>query len=59
METLYYRINHKNNLKLFDNTSLVQLKSNLFYELSMNDESNIGNEINKLFTFYKNITMFR
>ena len=50
METLYYRINHKNNLKLFDNTSLVQLKSNLFYELSMNDESNIGNEINKLFT---------
>jgi len=49
METLYYRINHKNNLKLFDNASLVQLKTNLFYELSLIDDSTIGNEINKFF----------
>ncbi len=49
METLYYRINHKNNLKLFDNASLVQLKTNLFYELSVSDDSTIGNEINKIF----------
>ena len=39
METLYYRINHKNNLELFDNASLVQLKTNLFYELSLTDDT--------------------
>ena len=48
METLYFRINHKNNLKLFDNALLVQLKTNLFYELSLTDDT-IWNEINKIF----------
>ena len=49
MEALFYRIDHKSNMKTFDNETLTQIKSVLFCELASNEENFIGNGINKFF----------
>ena len=49
MEALFYRIDHKSNMRTFDNETLTQIKSVLFCELASNEENFIGNGINKFF----------
>ena len=49
MDCLYYRVNPKKKLIHFDNTSLAQAKSSLFYDLSTKNESSIYNQIVKIF----------
>ena len=47
----YYKINHKKKFILYDNTSLANIKSSLFEELSSKNESEIFNIILNLFRF--------
>ena len=47
----YYKINHKKKFILYDNTSLANIKSNLFEELSSKNESEVFNIILNLFRF--------
>ena len=49
MDSIYYRINHKKKLLHFDNASLAQIKSILFYDLSSKNESTIYGQILKIF----------
>ena len=49
MDSLYYRINPKKKLIHFDNASLAQTKSTLFYELSTRNEGSIYSQIVKIF----------
>ena len=51
MLSIFYKINHKNNFIFYDNSSLANIKSILFEELSSKNESNIFNNILNLFRF--------
>ena len=49
--SIYYKINHQKKFAFYDNTSLANIKSSLFEELSSKNESEIFNNILNLFRF--------
>ena len=51
MSSIFYKIDHKKRFLYYDTSSLINIKSSLFYELSSKDESMIYTNILNLFKF--------
>ena len=51
MSSIFYKIDNKKRFIYYDTSSLINIKSSLFYELSSKDESMIYTNIFNLFKF--------